>query len=166
MTCLKFNIIHTPLPKTKYKTCKQAITLIQMKINLQAIWGLWEADASLCVRSLSVGTSSFWGDQKAVTQQAHSLLPQWDKHNNGRDQCTQGQQRPDKGFLKDQQAWFTIDIALKENLIWKKQSENENWLNLMGPQINSVFCWTTDFSYSLSAVIRLFLLNQFSANQM
>lgn len=78
----------------------------------------WQADVSLCVSSLSVGTSSFRGEQKAVTQQAHSLWPQWDKNNNGCDQCTQGQQRTDKEFLKDQQACFTIYyIALRNPLL-------------------------------------------------
>lgn len=141
--------------------CKQVIKVTQLKINWHAICGPPRGWClTLCVRSLLVGTSSFRGEQKAVTQQAHSLLPQWDKHNNRRDQCTQGQQRADKGFLKDQQAWFTIYIAQKRALLKK------NWLNLMELKIRSVFSSTVFLWYSLSAVIRLWLLSHFSANQM
>lgn len=78
--------------------------------------------------SLSVGTSSFRGERKAATQRAHSLRPQWDEHNNGCDQCTQRQQRIDKEFLKDQQACFTIYIALRNPSLEIRSVFNEPFL--------------------------------------
>lgn len=100
-----------------------------------------------------MGTSSFEGEQKAVTQQAHSFWPQWDKYNNGRDQCTQGQQRTDKEFLKDQQACFTIYTAL-QNPLWKHYLNNLIDLKIRSA-FTYLFCW-----YSVSAVTRLWLFNE------
>lgn len=103
-----------------------------------------------------MGTSSFRGEQKAVTQQAHSLLPQWDKHNNRRDQCTQGQQRADKGFLKDQQAWFTIYIAQKRALLKKTLAESDRAKDQISIQLDSLSLVFTFSGHQIVALKPLF----------
>lgn len=87
-----------------------------------------------------MGTSSFQGKQKAVTQQAHSFWPQWGKFNNGRDQCVQGQQRADKEFLKNQQACFTIYTALHKPP-GKHCLHNLIHLKIRSAFIQLFFCW-------------------------
>ena len=87
--------------------------------------------------------------REAVTQQAHSLSPQWDTHNNGCDQCTQSQQRTDKEFLKDQEAYFVIDTALR-NPFWKQCLNN-----LIDRHSPNSFC-----RFPPLAGVRLWLLKQ------
>lgn len=107
--------------------------------------GRRQPDGSLSAGSLSVGTSSFGGKQKAVAQQTHSLRPQWDKHNNGRDQCPQSQQRTDKELLKDQQDCFTIVIALRNPLLKKRLN------NLTDLQLRSAFTEPSLLVFTLSS---------------
>lgn len=75
----------------------------------KAAWRLTSLSAAVLLERTS--SSSLGERSRELLASAHSLRLQWDKHNNGCDQCSQLQQRADKDFLKDQQACFTISIT-------------------------------------------------------